>query len=164
MESSTPTEPQAPKPVAPESSREAAAERAATRSELRTLRRWLLVTGIWAVAATAIAVVAYLEARDTRNEQDSAVSATQADIDRVQARLRGDVDELRTDLAQRPTRAEISQLQTRLRKAQRDATAARDDATKASDDVAELRPKVEALEREVDALQAAADGDSTAGN
>ena len=39
-------------------------DRAATRAELRSLRRWLAMAAIWAVAATVIAVLAFLTAND----------------------------------------------------------------------------------------------------
>ena len=39
-------------------------DRAATRAELRSLRRWLVVAAVWAVAATVIAVLAFLTAND----------------------------------------------------------------------------------------------------
>jgi predicted nuclease with TOPRIM domain len=136
---------------------EEAVEEAIEHDGLRTVRRWMIVLSIWALAATAIAVIAFMEARDAKSEQDSSQAATRADIERVQQRLRDDVDELRTDVDRLPTQAEYSQLQTRLRKAQRDATTARDDATAASDDAAELKPKVEALERQVNSLESTAD-------
>ena len=41
----------------------------ATAEDLRGLRRWLLVAGVWAVAATAIAVIALVKANDANNDQ-----------------------------------------------------------------------------------------------
>ena len=37
-------------------------DRAATVGDLRSLRRWLLVTAVWAVAATALGVIALIQA------------------------------------------------------------------------------------------------------
>ena len=43
-------------------------ERPATLADIRSLRRWLAVAAVWAVAATALGVIALLKA----NEDDSA--------------------------------------------------------------------------------------------
>lgn len=129
---------------------------------LRTLRRWMAVLSIWALAATAIAVLAFVEARDAKSEQDSARSATRADIERVQQRLRTDVDQLRADVDRLPTQAEVNQLQTRLRRVQRDATAAANDASTASTDADDLATQLEALESQVDSLETTANDGAAA--
>lgn len=155
MESSTPTEPRPPEP--PPALEE---QQPATRGELQTLRRWLIVAGVWAVAATAVGVLAFLEARDAKSESSS--RATQADIDRLNDKLTKEIDELRTQIDGLPTQSQVSQLQTRIRNAQRDAKAATDDATKATDDIKSLRTRVTDLESDVNSLQTAADDDSAA--
>jgi polyhydroxyalkanoate synthesis regulator phasin len=142
---------------------EEAVEEAIEHDGLKTVRRWMIVLSVWALAATAIAVLAFIEARDAKSEQNSAQTATKADIERVQQGLRSDVDELRSDVDQLPTQAEFNQLQSSTRKAQKDANSAAKDATAANDDVAELKTSVEALERQVNSLETTADN-GAAGN
>jgi predicted nucleic acid-binding Zn-ribbon protein len=135
-------------------------DRPATHGELRTLRRWLVVASIWALAATAIAVVAFLQAQDAKDESSS--RATQSDIDRVRDRLRSDVDSVQAEVDDLPTRADYSQLQTRLRKTQRDANQAGDDAADAKDDADKAQSSVSDLEDRVDTLET--DSSSTDSN
>lgn len=152
MESSTPPE---QKPVAPPTDPE---DRVVRRGDLRGLRRWLIVTSIWAIAATAIGVVAFLEARDAKESSTS--RATQGDIDKVSDRLTKDIDELGSQVDGLPTQSEVSSLQTRVRKAQRDATKATNDASDATDDVSNLRGRVSDLEDQVDALETEVDSNN----
>jgi septal ring factor EnvC (AmiA/AmiB activator) len=157
VESSTPTEPQPPAPPPTP----AAEDRVATRGELRSLRRWLIVAGIWAVAATAIGVIAFVEARDAKD--DSTSRATQADIDRVRDRLREDIDELGTRVDGLPTQSEVSQLESRIRKAQRDTTKATDDAADGKADANRALRRLDDLEPRVETLENASD-DTSDGN
>lgn len=162
MESSTPTDPTPPTeplpptaPVVPTPPSPDPAEREVRSDQFRTLRRWLIVVGVWAVAATAIGVLAFIEARNAKDASDS--RATQADIDQVRDRLRDDIDDLDAQVDSRATRAEVSALEPRIKKAQRDATTARDEATKATDDTGELKPRVNELQTQVDTLETRVD-------
>src|SRR5829696_4136056 len=76
-------------------------ERPATLADIRSLRRWLAVAAVWAVAATALAVIALLEA----NEGDSADDRTRAadELARVQRQLNSRVEELESASADTTT-------------------------------------------------------------
>jgi hypothetical protein len=155
--STTPTEPLPPPPPSPDP-----AEREVRSDQVRSLRRWLIVAGVWAVAATAIAVLAFVEARDAKNETSS--RATQADIDRVRDRLREDIDDLGVRVDALPTQAEVDGLDTRVRKAQREATKAGNDASDAKDDASKASTKVGDLEDRVTTLESDADDSSSDSN
>ena len=58
----------------------------ATHGDLRSLRRWLLVTAVWAVAATAIALIALL------SEDDSAKKESQSTRSQKVTQLERDVN------------------------------------------------------------------------
>lgn len=60
--------------------------RVATVDDLRSLRRWVLVASVWAVAATAIAVIALVVANRFDEEEQNARTAGQ--ITQVQKQLR----------------------------------------------------------------------------
>ncbi len=48
----------------------------ATRGDLRALRRWVLVAGVWAVAATAVAIIALLDTSNDDAERSAGDAAT----------------------------------------------------------------------------------------
>ena len=62
-------------------------------ASLKTLRRWLIVAGVWAVAATAIAVFALVKADEA---DDAGREQAAGDLDRVQRQLDSRIDELPT--------------------------------------------------------------------
>jgi uncharacterized protein YlxW (UPF0749 family) len=152
VESNAPTEPLPPtqQSAAGQPSPDPA-EREVRSDQIRSLRRWLIVAGVWALAATAIAVVAYLEARDAKDESSS--RATQGDIDRVRNRLREDIDDLGQQVDGLPTQAEVNGVDTRVRKAQREATKATNDAADAGDDARRANTKANNLEERVSTLE-----------
>ena len=71
-------------------------DRAATRAELRSLRRWLIVAGVWAVAATVIAVLAFLTASDNDGQQITDANAQSLS---AQRRLSREVNQLQARVA-----------------------------------------------------------------
>ena len=83
----------------------------ATQDDLRTLRRWVVVAGVWAVAATAVALIALLDdsgraAERRANETGKRIAASEQ---RVEARLA----RLERRLAAAPTSAQVQQLRAR---------------------------------------------------
>jgi polyhydroxyalkanoate synthesis regulator phasin len=132
------------------------------RGEIRALRRWLVVTGVWAIAAVGVGVYALIEARDAKNAQSAVQSATKADIDRAQNQLSKRIDALEAKTNDLATKSQLQQLQGRVGKVQKDATNAADDASSASDDTTSLTSKVESLERQVNSLAAQDDSQASA--
>jgi len=136
----TPTTPEVPPP-------EAAEERPVTRDDLRALRRWILVAGVWAVAATAVALIALLDTSGddaARTAEGAANSATQ--VRDAQGRLDKRLDELDARLGDLPQADDVSNLQTRLSKIE-------DTSKKASTDAGDAEDKLTALEDRVKALE-----------
>ena len=116
-----------------------------TQDDLRTLRRWIVVAGVWAVAATVVALVALLDdsgraAERRANETGRRVAATQQRVDDRLARL-----ERRLNAT--PTTAQVQQLRTQVDQAQRAASGASSNVT--------------ALERRVDSLESDWPGSGT---
>jgi uncharacterized protein HemX len=105
----------------------AADDEPVTGSELRLLRRWIVVAAVWAVAATVVALVALLDdsgraAERRSNETGRRVALSEA---RVNARLDQAEARLRAMRAQADQdRSELAALQRRvttLEKQQRDS-------------------------------------------
>ena len=93
-----------------------------TQDDLRTLRRWIVVAGVWAVAATAVALIALLDdsgraAERRANETGKRIAASEQRVEARLARL-----ERRLDAA--PTTAQVQQLRTQVGQAQRAASGA----------------------------------------
>ena len=129
----------APPPAAPPPRVEAA-----TAEDLRAVRRWLLVAGAWAVAATAIAVIALIQA----NKDDSAKigERTASQVGRVQRQLTGRLDDIDKRLDGLAPTSDVTRLDRRLKKAE-------DDTTKATTQLDKLSGRVDDLETRADDLE-----------
>ena len=144
--SSTPVAP-SPKPTGPD---EPPVSGVATQDDLKSLRRWALVAGVWAVAATAVALIALLDT--SRNDAEKKADAT---ADRV-TEVEGDVRELRglskrlddveSRLAGVAAAGDLNKLQSRVGRAEEDAATATDRVSSASDTVKDLEDRVQTLE------------------
>ena len=118
----------------------------ATRDDLRSIRRWLLVAGVWAVAATAIAVIALVQA----NEDDSAKigEQTASQVGKVQRDLNQRLDDIEKQLDGLAPSSDISRLDKRLKKVEEDATKAATQQDKLSGRVDDLENRVDDLEQQ----------------
>jgi prefoldin subunit 5 len=120
------------------------APRAATVEEVRSLRRWLLVTGVWAVAATAIAVIALVQANRFNEEESRARTANQ--IRDVQGRLDERIEDLESRIEALPTAEDIADLDNRLGEVE-------DRAGRTTDRLEELTGRLDDLEQRMEELE-----------
>jgi septal ring factor EnvC (AmiA/AmiB activator) len=120
-------------------------DRAATVGDLRSLRRWLLVTAVWAVAATALGVIALIQANDAKDDQAGKTQSA-ADLARVQKDLAGRIDDLKAQVDQLPTSDDLSKLDGRIKDVEKKA-----DST--GSDIDKLNGRVDDLEKRVDDLE-----------
>jgi polyhydroxyalkanoate synthesis regulator phasin len=118
-------------------------DRPATVGDLRSIRRWLLVTAVWAVAATALGVIALIQANkdDTSGRTQSA-----ADLARVQKDLNGRIDDLKSQVDDLPTSDDVSNLDGRIKAVEKKA-----DST--GSDIDKLNGRIDDLEKRVDDLE-----------
>ena len=116
--------------------------------DLRSLRRWLVVAGVWAVAATAIAVIALIAANDD-SEDRAANEQAAGDLARVQRDLNKRMDELEGRLEGLPSSEDVTKLNNRLQKVEDDAGATSDSIERLSGRVEEVETQVEELEQTV---------------
>ena len=117
-------------------------DRAATVGDLRSLRRWLLVTAVWAVAATALGVIALIQAN---KDDESGRTQSAADLARVQKDLTGRIDDLESRIDDLPTSDDLSKLDGRIKDVEKKA-----DGT--GSDIDKLNGRVDDLEKRVDDL------------
>ena len=126
----------------------------ATVGELRSLRRWLLVTGVWAVAATAIAVIARVAANDD-SEDRAANEQTAGELARVQRQLNERVDDLESRLDEAPSSDDVRALDERLAKVEKSAGATSDSIERVTGRVDQLDSQLDDLDDRVTALEEA---------
>jgi peptidoglycan hydrolase CwlO-like protein len=119
----------------------------ATLGELRNLRRWLIVAGVWAVAASAIAIIALLTANDNSNK-NSPRAVTGSQLSGVQRDLDERIDALEKKVKTLPTSDDLSKLDDRLKTAENRADNARDDVKATRGDVSDLKKRVDDLEQQ----------------
>jgi polyhydroxyalkanoate synthesis regulator phasin len=118
-------------------------DRAATLGDIRGLRRWLVVTAVWAAAATALGVIALIQAN---KDDESGRTQSAADLARVQKDLNGRLDDLESRVDDLPTSDDVSKLDGRIRDLE-------NKADKTSSDVDKLGSGVDDLEQRVDDLE-----------
>jgi predicted nucleic acid-binding Zn-ribbon protein len=133
-------------------------ERPATLADIRSLRRWLAVAAIWAVAATALAVIALLEA----NKDDSGAQERAAgELGKVQRQLNSRIDDLELRIDELPTSDDLSKLDGRLKAVEDEADKSRTAADKLNGRVDDLEGSVDDLESRVEELESSDSGTTT---
>jgi peptidoglycan hydrolase CwlO-like protein len=119
-------------------------DRAATVGDLRSLRRWLLVAAVWAVAATALGVIALIQAN---KDDEAGKTQTAADIARVQKDLNNRLDDLESRVDDLPTSDDLSKLDGRIQDVEKKAD-------RTGSDIEKLNGRIDDLEQRVDDLEA----------
>ncbi len=122
--------PQAPPPQGP----------AGGRDDAKALKRWVAVAVVWAIAATAVALIALFngsssDAENRAEEADSRVSDLQRTFDRR-------LDNLESRVGSLPQPADQSRLNDRLARLEDQASKATEDAKRASQKLSDLENSV----------------------
>jgi septal ring factor EnvC (AmiA/AmiB activator) len=120
----------------------------ATTDDVRALRRWLLVAGVWAAAATAIAVIALVTANQDDSEEIGARTASQ--IGRVQRTLTERLDQIEQRLDELAPAEDVARLDNRLKKVEQTASRTSERVDAIGDDVDDLQSRVEDLEQQAE--------------
>jgi septal ring factor EnvC (AmiA/AmiB activator) len=115
---------------------------------VRSLRRWLVVAGVWAVAASAIAIIALLNSNE--EEQRDPGVARVGQLNRFRDDLNERIDEVEKRVDELPTSDDVRKLERRVQQAERRASGAQDDAGGVREDVDDLQQRVEELESQQD--------------
>jgi TolA-binding protein len=125
-------------------------DRPATLADVRSLRNWLLVAAVWAVAATALGVIALIEAN---KDDDEGRAVTPRELGRVQRALNARMDGLESRLAELPTTDAVSRLDGRLKTVENAADKAAASADRLSGRVDDLGGQLDELETRVEELE-----------
>jgi chromosome segregation ATPase len=108
----------------------------------------VIVAGVWAVAATAIALIALLDNSDDDAEEKAEANA--AKVAKSERDLDARIDKLEGQLEGLPQSEDVSKLEGRLATVERDAKKAAADAKSASGKVTDLEDRVKTLEDAAD--------------
>jgi septal ring factor EnvC (AmiA/AmiB activator) len=103
------------------------------------------VTAVWAIAATALGVIALIEAN---KDDDTARTQAAGELGRVQRALNDRIDKLESRVDELPTSDDLSKLDARIKDLE-------DAADKASADTEKLGNRLDDLEGRVDDLERA---------
>ena len=121
------------------------APRPATPEDLRNLRRWLLVTGVWAVAATAIAAIALVVANRANDDEEVARASGQIGV--LRRDLNERIDALSDRVDELPRSRDVAKLDGRLKAVEDDAGSTSDRIDRLDGRIDDLESKVRDLER-----------------
>jgi outer membrane murein-binding lipoprotein Lpp len=136
--------PRVEEPATPDSD-----DRPATAGDVRGLRRWLLVTAAWAVAATAIAVIALVVANRADDEEQQARTADR--ISDVRQDLNARIDEVESRIEQLPTSEDTSNLDDRLKQVEKDTSGTPEQLDRLAGRLDDLEQRVDGLEQQLEA-------------
>jgi hypothetical protein len=122
----------------------------ATRDDVRSLRRWLVVTGVWAVAASAIGIIALVASNDEDPNQASATDARLAQLERnISTRIQG----LEEEVSKAAKPEDVERLDARVRALRQDVTDAKEASESASKSADDLTERADDLEQRIEDLE-----------
>jgi len=133
-------------------------ERPATLADIRSLRRWLAVAAVWAVAATALGVIALLEAN---KDDNSAQTQAAGELGRVQRQLNSRIDDLESSINELPTSDDVTKLDDRLKTVENNLDKNTTATDRLSSRVDDLEGRVDDLESRVEELESSNSGTTT---
>jgi tetrahydromethanopterin S-methyltransferase subunit G len=120
----------------------------ATVGDVRNLRRWMIVALVWAVAASAIALLALLD-DDTGGGDDEGSSSSSAA--RVERRLETRIDELERRVERAPSGEDIEGMGNRVDEVEGQVEGLGD--APSEDSINQLGERIDELERRVEELE-----------
>jgi septal ring factor EnvC (AmiA/AmiB activator) len=121
-------------------------EAPASKEDLRSLRRWIVVAGVWAVAATALAIIALVSQDDSDTEKQTTGLASQ--VSRIQRTLDRRIDDLEKRIQGLPQSEDLSKLERRLGRAEDDTSKVSRDTKKTGEKLSDLEKRVDDLEKQ----------------
>jgi septal ring factor EnvC (AmiA/AmiB activator) len=122
--------------------------RPATVADVKRLRLWLIVAGVWAAAATAIAVIALLDSGDDEEQDRATAEQVSSRVTRVERDLKRELETLRTQIEALPGADDLSKIDRRLKEVEDDASQAARDAKSADEQAGDLEERVGQLEED----------------
>jgi chromosome segregation ATPase len=126
----------------------------ATVEDVRASRRWTWVALAWAIAASAIAVIALVAGNNSSSNASQTTTDLTPRIDKLEQDTNARLDAFSRRLSDKASSADLQKLDKRLTTVEDDLTQAKDDLTKQSDAVTQLQTDVKDLQQRVSDLEA----------
>jgi TolA-binding protein len=120
-------------------------DRAATVGDVRSTRRWVAVAAVWAIAATALAVFALIEAN--KDDDSGERQRVAGELARVQRDLGDRIDDLESRVDELPTSDDLSNLDNRIQDTEQRLDRQAAGAEELGGRVDDLESRVEELEQ-----------------
>jgi predicted nuclease with TOPRIM domain len=136
----------------------------ATLDDVRASRRWTVVALVWAVAASAIAVIALIQTGNNDAQQtqtQTSQSVTQQQFEQFQQETNARLDAFSRRLTDRAAEAVVQKLDKRLSQLDDEVSQLSDDAGKQTDTVTQLQSDVKDLQQRVNDLESQQQGQQT---
>jgi chromosome segregation ATPase len=126
----------------------------ATVEDVRASRRWTWVALAWAIAASAIAVIALVTSSDNSSSNSSQTTTDLTPrLDKLEQDTNTRLDAFSRRLSDKASSADLQKLDKRLTTVEDDLTQAQDDLTKQTDAVTQLQTDVKDLQQRVSDLE-----------
>jgi septal ring factor EnvC (AmiA/AmiB activator) len=129
----------------------------ATVEDVRASRRWTIVALAWAVAASAIAVIALIQAGKDDNSAKTQTQTTQTvspkELADFEKQVNDRLDAFSRRLNDTASAADLQKLDKRLATVEDDLSQVQDDTGKTDDGVTKLQADVKDLQQRVDDLE-----------
>jgi septal ring factor EnvC (AmiA/AmiB activator) len=132
---------------------------AATVEDVRAGRRWTIVALVWAVAASAIAVIALIEAGNNDNSssnqpaQTTAQGVSQKDFADFQKQVNDRLDAFSKRLSNTASSADVDKINKSLTQMKSDLSQVKDDNSKQSDTITQMQSDIKDLQQRVGDLE-----------
>ena len=129
-------------------------DRPATVGDLRALRRWVIVATVWAVAASAIAIIALLDSPEETDDVQADVAAQLTRVRRaLDERTDREIGQLRSQIRALPTTRDLQRLERRVQEAEQEGSKASSSASRALRSARSTSSALDDIERRVDRLE-----------
>jgi peptidoglycan hydrolase CwlO-like protein len=131
----------------------------ATVEDVRASRRWTIVALVWAIAASAIAIIALVNANNndnaTADNQPTQTSQTVSpqELDAFKKETNDRLDAFSRRLNNTAAEADVQKLDKRLTQTENDISKMQSDAGKQTDAITQLQSDVKDLQQRVDDLE-----------
>jgi polyhydroxyalkanoate synthesis regulator phasin len=129
----------------------------ATVEDVRSSRRWTWVALVWAVAASAIAVIALLQANDANSNdnppQNTTQAASQQQLNNFQKQVNDRLDAFSKRLNDTASSSDVDKLNKQVSQIQDNQSKASDNENKQNGAITQLQSDVKTLQNQVKDLQ-----------
>jgi septal ring factor EnvC (AmiA/AmiB activator) len=129
---------------------------AATVEDVRASRRWTWVALAWAIAASAIAVIALVQSSNDNTKSTPPTQTTQnltPKLNQFEQQTNDRLDAFSGRLNDRAAEADLQKLGKRLAQTQDDLSQAKDDISKQSDTISQQQSDIKDLQQRVNDLE-----------